>query len=248
MAAMSKTLPHNAADTAHFRDKDKFRTFGRAKGKTLSPAQISLMDNAFPKYDISETIKSGKNPFADIEDEAWFEIGFGGAEHLIWQAKHNPQAHILGVEPFLNGIVKAVKGIEDNALKNVSLYRGDARDVIDLIPDNALDKVFVLFPDPWHKKRHHKRRLIQDDFVAQIHRILKPNGIFRFGSDIIHYVDWAITRIHRHGGFDWSAQQQSNWRTRPDDWPETRYLQKAIREGRSGHFFEFTRKDNTATK
>jgi len=224
---MSDALPHQE----HFRDKDKFRTFGRAKGKALSPAQLKLMDMAFPRYDVSADIKTGLNPFAskDESSEAWLEIGFGGAEHLIWQAEHNPHTTLLGVEPFLNGVVKAVRGIEDKDLKNVKLYRGDARDVIDVLPDQSLDKVFVLFPDPWHKKRHHKRRLIQTEFVADIHRILKPGGIFRFGSDIIHYVDWALTRIHAQGGFEWTAQEHKDWRTRPDDWPETRYLQKAMR-------------------
>lgn len=235
------TPPMAKINPLYLRDKDRFRTFGRAKGKTLSPAQLALMETVFPKMDISPAVKAGTNPLASVDGELWLEIGFGAAEHLLWQAKQNPHATILGVEPFLNGVAKAVKGSHDNGLDNIRLFRGDVRDVLALMPDNSFDRLFILFPDPWPKTRHHKRRLIQDDFVADMHRVLKPGGELRFGSDIIHYVDWALTRISNHGGFTWAATQQSDWRVRPDDWPETRYLQKAIREGRAGHFFKFTR-------
>lgn len=230
------------------RDTQSFRTFGRAKGKPLSPAQVALMENVFPKYDFGADIKAGKNPLANIigegcNDKIWLEIGFGGAEHLLWQAQRNPDVTLLGVEPFLNGIVKAVRGVVDNELKNIRLHRGDARDVLKLLPAHSLDCVFVLFPDPWHKARHNKRRIINMEFIEDLHRVIKPGGRFRFGSDIIHYVDWTLTRLKRHGGFDWQATSQDQWRTRPEDWPSTRYLEKAIREGRSGHFFEFIRGD-----
>ena len=230
---------------------ERFRTFGRAKGKPLSPAQAGLMSDVFPNFDVAPAISRGENPFEinashDVSKqqgagEHWLEIGFGGAEHLIWQAENNPDVRLLGVEPFLNGVAKAVKGITDKGLENVYLHRGDARDVMSLLPDQYLDKVFVLFPDPWHKARHHKRRIINEVFIQELHRIIKPGGYFRFASDIIHYVDWSLTRIKAHGGFDWPAQSQADWRVRPDDWPSTRYLEKALREGRSGHFLEFVR-------
>ena len=219
-----------------------FRTFGRAKGKPLSPAQTALMETEFPKVDFGSVVKSGKNPIEGLSGKIWLEIGFGGAEHLLWQAEQNSQITILGIEPFLNGVAKAVRGIVDKNLRNIRLHRGDARDVLKLLPDNGLDCVFVLFPDPWHKTRHNKRRIINENFINDLHRVIKPGGTFRFGSDIIHYVDWTLTRLKRHGGFDWPATSQDQWRMRPDDWPSTRYLEKAIREGRSGHFFEFVRK------
>jgi len=224
-----------------YRDKKQFRTFGRAKGKPLSPAQTALMDIEFPKIDFGEAVAAQKNPIADIEGPVWLEIGFGGAEHLLFQAEQNPEVTLLGVEPFLNGVVKAVSGITQNGLSNIRLHRGDARDVLKLLPDASLERVFVLFPDPWHKARHNKRRIINMEFLEDLHRVIKPGGTFRFGSDIIHYVDWTLTRVKRHGGFDWPATVQEQWRIRPDDWPSTRYLEKAIREGRSGHFFEFIR-------
>lgn len=225
------------------RDTNSFRTFGRAKGKPLSPAQKVLMETEFPKVDFGPAVKSEKNPVADIDGKVWLEIGFGGAEHLLWQAEQNSDVTLLGVEPFLNGVAKAVRGLVDKDLKNIRLHRGDARDVLRLLPDNSLERVFVLFPDPWHKARHNKRRIINMAFLDELHRVIMPGGTFRFGSDIIHYVDWTLTRLKRHGGFDWPATSQDQWRARPEDWPSTRYLEKAIREGRSGHFFEFIRCD-----
>jgi len=224
------------------RETNSFRTFGRAKGKPLSPAQAALMESEFPKVDFGPAVKAGKNPISGWDRKIWLEIGFGGAEHLLWQAEQNPDVTLLGVEPFLNGVAKAVRGIVDKDLKNIRLHRGDARDVLKLLPDNSLDRVFVLFPDPWHKARHNKRRIINEDFIEELHRVVKLGGAFRFGSDIIHYVDWTLTRLKRHGGFNWPATSQEQWRVRPDDWPSTRYLEKAIREGRSGHFFEFIRR------
>ncbi|MDB2437500.1 tRNA (guanosine(46)-N7)-methyltransferase TrmB [Hellea sp.] len=224
------------------RETNSFRTFGRAKGKPLSPAQAALMETEFPKVDFGPAVKAGQNPIADVDGQVWLEIGFGGAEHLIWQAEQNPSVTLLGVEPFLNGVAKAVRGLVDKELNNIRLHRGDARDVLRLLPDESLDCVFVLFPDPWPKARHNKRRIINMNFLEELHRVIVPGGRFRFGSDIIDYVDWTLTRVKRHGGFDWPATAQEQWRVRPHDWPSTRYLEKALREGRNGHFFEFIRK------
>ena len=224
------------------RETNSFRTFGRAKGKPLSPAQAALMETEFPKVDFGPAVKAGQNPIADINGPVWLEIGFGGAEHLIWQAEQNPDVTLLGVEPFLNGVAKAVRGLVDKELNNIRLHRGDARDVLRLLPDESLDCVFVLFPDPWPKARHNKRRIINMNFLEELHRVIVPGGRFRFGSDIIDYVDWTLTRVKRHGGFDWPATAQEQWRVSPEDWPSTRYLEKALREGRNGHFFEFIRK------
>lgn len=217
------------------REQKKFRTFGRAKGRPLTPAVQAIWDEHFSrlKWDVDAPL-----PDAPL----WLEVGFGGAEHLLWQAEHHPDVYLVGAEPFLNGVAKAVRGAAEGELKNLSLHHGDVRDVMAALPDASLDRVFVLFPDPWPKSRHHKRRLLRSKFIAEIHRLLKPGGEFRFGSDIIHYVDWTLTRLKRHGGFEFTPDQQSDWRVRPDDWPSTRYEQKAIREGRTCHYFIFKRK------
>ena len=119
------------------------------------------------------------------------------------------------------------------------MYRGDARDVINLLPDNSLNRVFILFPDPWQKKRHNKRRLINEKLLSDLYRVINEKGTLRFGSDIPDYVDWVLTRIKRHGGFEWRVSERKDWMERHKDWPETRYLEKALEEGRQGHFFDF---------
>jgi len=216
----------------------KRRTYGRAKGRPLSSRQAALMSERFSALEIRDNPLEGLGGF----NEAWFEVGFGASEHLIWQAQQNPKIIMLGAEPYLNGVAKAVAAVEKHALENIRLHHGDAWRVLDNILDESLERIFVLFPDPWPKSRHNKRRIINEAFIADIHRVLTPGGTFRFASDIIHYVDWSLTRIFAHGGFQWPAVQHNDWRTRPDDWPQTRYEAKAIREGRSCHYFEFVRK------
>jgi len=224
-------------------DDSDLRTFGRTRGKTLSPLQQRLMEELYP------TIKIGDDPLKGLESykDVWFEVGFGGAEHLIWQAQQNPDVACLGVEPFLNGVAKAVRGASEYDLDNLRVLQGDARDVLAALPDESLSRLFILFPDPWPKARHNKRRIINERLLQQVHRVLKPGSEFRFASDIIHYVDWTLWRVKAYqskegGGFDMPHQRNADWRARPDDWPETRYEAKAIREGRPCHYFRFIRR------
>jgi len=152
-------------------DPDKFRTFGRAKGKKLSPAQEKRFETLYPKIKIDP-----HKPLEGLKASSpiWFEIGFGGSEHLIWQARNNPNITVMGAEPFQNGIAKALRSVEEENLTNVRLHHGDARDIMENLPDQCLDKLFILFPDPWPKTKHHKRRLINAHLLRQVHRVLKP--------------------------------------------------------------------------
>ena len=214
------------------RESDKFRTFGRAKGRPLTPHMQSIWDENFGRlqWDLEASLP---------KTELWLEIGFGGAEHLLWQAENNPDIHLLGAEPFLNGVAKAVRGAHEAELENLSLHHGDVRDVLDALPDNSLSKIFILFPDPWPKTRHHKRRLLRSKFIAELYRVSKPGGELRFASDIVHYVDWTLSRLKRHGGWMFTHTENSEWRNRGADWPGTRYEAKAGREGRPCHYFKF---------
>lgn len=217
------------------------RLYGRAKGHALKPRQAKLVDELLPTLALPSPIRTR----ADIVDDTqalWLEIGFGGAEHLIAQARANPDACLIGIEPYLNGVAKALAGVEDYDLKNVLLERGDARLILQSMPDAILDRVFILYPDPWPKKRHHKRRLVQRDFVAELARVLKPGGRLRFASDIDHYQAWALEHILDDGHFSWTATRADDWRIAPDDHVPTRYEGKAKKAGRPCVYLDFVRR------
>jgi len=218
-------------------DPGRPRMYGRSSGKTLRQRQAELMETLYPKIAYDPACTFDSSPFKDV----WLELGFGGSEHLIWQAENNPDTLVIGAEPFLNGVAKAVSSIDDKNLENVRLYMGDGREVMDALPDGSLSRMFVLFPDPWPKARHNKRRIITPEFLSEVYRLVKPGGVFRFGSDIIDYVDWTLTRVKAHGGFHFEPAAKEDWLVRPEDWPQTRYEAKAIREGRTCHYFEFLR-------
>ncbi len=222
------------------------RLYGRAQGRPLSARQTRLVSELLPKISLPSPDLPAASPMRGLPDNKplWLEIGFGGAEHLLHQARRHNDAHIIGIEPFLNGVAKALAGIEDDDLRNISLYHGDARPIMEAMPAACLSKIFVLFPDPWPKPRHFKRRILSEEFIALIYHLLKPGGEFRFASDIISYVDWTLERVDRfhdeHGdGFIWEPDSARDWQDPPQGWPGTRYEAKAFREGRTCHYFEF---------
>ena len=221
----------------NYKDGSK-RLYGRAQGRPLSAKQAACVENLLPKICVPA---EPKDPLAVIKafSQNWLEVGFGGAEHLLHQARTHKDVGLIGIEPFLNGVAKALVSISDEGLDNISLHHGDARPVMERMADASLDKVFVLFPDPWPKARHFKRRILSSEFIADIYRLLKPGGEFRFASDIISYVDWTLIRVQGHGGFIWEPKDADAWRKPPEGWPGTRYEAKAFREGRSCHYFEF---------
>ncbi|PHS27369.1 MAG: tRNA (guanosine(46)-N7)-methyltransferase TrmB [Robiginitomaculum sp.] len=218
------------------------RLYGRAKGHALKPRQAKLVDELLPGLGLPPDI-SARSDIVPDEKPLWLEIGFGGAEHLIAQARQNPDVRLIGIEPYLNGVAKALAGIEDFDLKNVLLERGDARLILQSMPDAILDRVFILYPDPWPKKRHHKRRLVQPDFVAELARLIRPGGCLRFASDIDHYQAWALARILDSDHFDWTAERADDWRMAPDDHFPTRYEGKAKKAGRPCVYLDFVRND-----
>lgn len=166
----------------------------------------------------------------DLSDAAqvWLEIGFGGGEHLAAQAGRHPDVLMLGAEPFLNGAASALRHIDEMGLENVRLFVGDARELLAALPTAAIDRVFILFPDPWPKARHHKRRLLQDDTAAELVRVLKPNGRLRFATDWADYADWTLERLTRTPRLAWTAERADDWRTPPADHVTTRYESKRL--------------------
>jgi tRNA (guanine-N7-)-methyltransferase len=174
-------------------------------------------------------------------NETRLEIGFGGAEHLIAQAEANPGCGFLGVEPFLNGMAKALVAIEAKGLRNIRLHHADATELLAWLPAACLDRVDLLYPDPWPKRRHWKRRFVQDESVQAIARVVKRGGTFRFASDIPDYAAWTLLRLLRSKDFEWTAERADDWRRPWPDFERTRYEAKAIREGRTPCYLAFAR-------
>ena len=183
----------------------------------------------------------GAGPAAAPGREFWLEIGFGGGEHLAWQAAHHPDVGFIGAEYFFNGIASLLRHIDDRRLENLRIYDGDVRDLLPRLPSGALSRIFILFPDPWPKSRHNKRRLIQDDTLDALARVLADGGELRLATDDPDYLRWMLEHLMRRQDFLWTAEQAQDWRARPEDWPETRYERKAIEAGRKPAYLTFRR-------
>lgn len=218
--------------------------FGRRKGKALRSGQAHLIETLLPQLavDLSQPAPVRLSDLFPVPvQETRLEIGFGGAEHLIAQAEANPACGFIGVEPFLNGMAKALVAIEARGLRNIRLHHADATELLAWLPAASLDRVDLLYPDPWPKRRHWKRRFVQDRSVEAIARLLKQGGVFRFASDIPDYVAWTLVRLLRCKDFEWTAQRADDWRKPWPDFSRTRYEAKAIREGRTPCYLEFSR-------
>ena len=218
------------------------KLYGRRKGPSLSAHQTGLVEHLLPQLAlVPEPGRAAGAYFSREVDEVWLEIGFGAGEHLAWQAETHPDIGIIGVEPYVAGQAKLLSKIADKRLSNLRLYPEDARDVIAALPDSSLTRVFILFPDPWPKTRHHKRRFIQMEMLDRLARIMKPNAELRFATDDHSYLLWALERLCAHPAFHWCAQSAQDWRMRSADWPQTRYEAKAITAGRTCTYLRFAR-------
>jgi tRNA (guanine-N7-)-methyltransferase len=222
----------------------ELRSFGRRRGRKLSARQSHLMTDVGPSVrpDVSAPPpESAAALFGAPVSQVWLEIGFGGGEHLAWQAKHHPDVGIIGCEPFEDGVVKVLALIEENGCANIRVYPDDVRPLLRWLPECTLDRAFVLFPDPWPKVRHRKRRLVATPLLDELARVLKPGAELRLATDIGDYARTMLVALMRHPSFHWTATGPSDWRTRPADWPPTRYEAKAHREGRRCTYLRFLR-------
>jgi tRNA (guanine-N7-)-methyltransferase len=198
------------------------RSYGRVKSRPIKPRQQGLLETLLPQISIDPAALPA------LVGEIWLEIGFGGGEHMAAQAARHPDVAILGAEPFLNGVASAVRHVEELGLKNVRILHGDARELVATLPDASIGRVFVLFPDPWPKARHHKRRIIQPVMLQELARVLKPAGGLRFATDWADYADWTLERVLASGLYDWPAERADDWRTPPADHVTTRYEEKKL--------------------
>jgi len=200
------------------------------------------MREALPRLAITPAEFAGSAPiFAHGPSEIWLEIGFGGGEHLLAQAAARPDIGFIGCEPFVNGVAKLLAGLEELRLSNVRIHAGDAGALFEAMSANFLSRVFCLYPDPWPKRRHNKRRVISSEMVEELARILRPRGELRFASDIDDYCGWALRRILEAPAFRWRARQSSDWREAWPEWRSTRYEAKAQRAGRTSSYLTFQR-------
>jgi tRNA (guanine-N7-)-methyltransferase len=215
------------------------RSYGRLKSRPIKPRQAALMQSLLPavRCPTAPFDPRGLKPGAA---EAWLEIGFGGGEHMAAQAARRPDVLILGAEPFHNGVASALRHVDEQGLANVRIEHGDARALMARLPDASLARIFVLFPDPWPKARHHKRRLIQPQTVAEFARLLAPDGRLRFASDWADYVDWTLEQALADGRFAWPAERADDWRNPPADHVRTRYEEKRLGDC-APVFLEFVR-------
>ena len=214
------------------------RSFGRIKGRTISDKKENDLINLLPNYSISIEAEKIINNFED-KDNLWLEIGFGYGEHTYFQAKNNPNVNIIACEAYINGILSLLRKINDDKINNVKIFNGDARILLENLEDNSLERVFVLFPDPWPKKRHNKRRIINDKFLDVLSKKMKNGGNFLFASDIENYVEWTIDFAEKNENFVPKFSTIEDCKQRPTDWIITRYAEKAIKEGRELYFLNF---------
>ena len=171
----------------------------------------------------------------------WLEIGFGGGEHLSARARAHPETGFIGCEPFVNGVAKLLAVIHRVKLSNIRIWDADATELITRLPSGSINGAYLLYPDPWPKRRHRKRRFISDDNLEALARVMTPGAELRFATDIDDYAGWALTRVMRSGAFRWTAERPDDWRQPWSGWPGTRYEAKALREGRKPVYLAFER-------
>jgi tRNA (guanine-N7-)-methyltransferase len=218
--------------------------FGRRKGKTLRQQQASVMAGLLPRLSIDLTNPapaSLRSLFSGPVDEVRLEIGFGGGEHLLSGLHDNPQTGFIGCEPFVNGMAKLLAAVQPQDFGRLRLFADDATALLRWLPPHGLDRIDILYPDPWPKRRQRKRRLISDDTVAMMARSVRSGGSVRFATDIDDYAGWALNRFLRHGDFAWDAVDARAWKTPWPHWPGTRYEAKALAVGRVPTYLTFRR-------
>ena len=222
--------------------------YGRLKGKALRDSQKVYLDEDLARLSPG-AVGWDENPDRlplDLKAlfggwPVWLEVGFGGGEHMVHQATQNPDVGIIGCEPYINGVAMLLGKIREAGVHNVAVHPGDVRDLFDVLPDGSIDRAFLLYPDPWPKARHHRRRFVTPEHLDPLARVLKKGAIFRVATDIPDYVRQTMEQMMGRGDFEWLAEGPEDWRRPWGDWISTRYEKKALREGRVPHYMTFRR-------
>jgi tRNA (guanine-N7-)-methyltransferase len=230
-----------ATEVAKQEQRSRSQLYGRRIGRAIGTSMAGLLAERFQMYRLDPAQpppRAATDLFGRPVREVWMEIGFGAGEHLLWHAEANPDIGFIGCEPFLNGVAKALNGIEEAGLTNVRLYDNDARHLLNWLRPAELGRVFILFPDPWPKTRHRKRRFLTDEGLSLIAKAIRPGGQLRFATDIDDYARMVVDGVDRSPDFQFAPGQLPE---RPADWPITRYAEKAFEAGRECRFFIFER-------
>jgi tRNA (guanine-N7-)-methyltransferase len=238
------TVANGLSDMTDRDQHGDLRSYGRRRARTPSARQQALWRDTLPRV----ALPSDPQALADLPAlfprpvrEVWLEIGFGGGEHLLWQAREHPDVGFLGFEPFEDGVIKVLRSMDTESLDNIRVCAGDARPVLRLLPPASIGRAFILFPDPWPKKRHRKRRLVSAATLAELARILCPGAELRVGTDDAEYASAILLLALQKRELRWTANGPADWRRRPSDWPQTRYESKAVAAGRRCYFLRFVR-------
>jgi tRNA (guanine-N7-)-methyltransferase len=223
----------------------ELRSFGRRRGRRPSTRQEALLRDVLPgaALDLSATAPLELSQlYAQAVTDVWLEIGFGGGEHLLWQAAHNPDVGLIGCEPFQGGVLKVLDAVAAGRGRNIRLVADDARPLLRWLPPGSVGRAFILFPDPWPKLRHLKRRLVNAHLLEMLARVMRAGAKLRVASDIGDYAGTVLQAAREQGAFCWMARTPRDWRQRGGDWPPTRYEAKAIAAGRRCYYLEFQRR------
>lgn len=225
-------------------EKNKRILYGRRQGRPLRKAQRARLSDFLPQISI-ESLERLDDPIALFDPPVkaiWLEVGFGGGEHLAAQALAHPEIGFIGCEPFMNGVARLVRTVETSNIENIRVYAEDARRLIEALPDRSVERCFILFPDPWPKRRHHRRRIVSPETLTELARVMADSARLRLASDHRDYVRWMLFHTLRQDAFEWCAKRPEDWRTRPPDWPPTRYEEKAAQRGETSIYLEFMRR------
>ena len=225
------------------------RFHGRRRGRKLRPGQERLLETYLPEIQVSVPPGGGAiDPAALFQPdtrEVWLEIGFGAGEHLAWQATRNPDVGILGAEPYLNGVARLLSEIAADRPGNIRIHADDVRPLLPRFADASFARVFILFPDPWPKLRHNRRRLINTQLLDMLARLMCDGAELRVATDDQGYLVWILRHLQAHPGFVWAARRADDWRHRPADWPDTRYEDKNRSGGPGPTFLRYIRNPRT---
>jgi tRNA (guanine-N7-)-methyltransferase len=243
MRASSNIADDNGAGTPESEHRQG-SFFGRRKGHKLRAHQAELIAHLLPRFalDIKAPTAAPLDLFDPKVSDLRLEIGFGGGEHLAAEARTFPATGFIGCEPYVNGMAKILAQIEAHDISNIRLFAGDAAELLAWLPPQSLSRIDLIHPDPWPKRRHWKRRFVQDATIAAMARVLKQGGEFRFVSDIDTYCDWTLWHLLRSPDFVWTAERADDWRLPWPGYTMTRYGQKATREGRVANYLRFRRR------